>query len=105
MEKRALVKADGRKLLLYSSRPIPEGILPVGPDGPPTPKTAHLRWHPLREEWIIYAGHRQNRSFLPPADFDPLAPARPGAPPTEVPAGDFEVCVFENLFPSLAPSE
>lgn len=52
-------------------------------------------------QWVITATHRQNRTFLPPADFCPLCPTRPGAFPTEVPREDYEIVVFENLFPSL----
>ena len=35
----------------------------------------HLRWHPLRGEWVAYAGHRQHRTFLPPPEYNPLAPS------------------------------
>src|SRR5687767_12944176 len=62
---------------------------------------AHLRWHPLRGEWVAYASHRQNRTFLPPAEYNPLAPTTDDANPTEVPAGRWDVAVFENLFPAL----
>jgi UDPglucose--hexose-1-phosphate uridylyltransferase len=34
----------------------------------------HLRWHPLRGEWVTYAAHRQGRTFLPPPEYNPLAP-------------------------------
>ena len=54
-------------------------------------------------EWTITATHRQDRTFLPPRDFCPLCPTRPGGPPTEIPRGDFEIAVFDNLFPSLEP--
>jgi UDPglucose--hexose-1-phosphate uridylyltransferase len=57
----------------------------------------------LREEWIVYAAHRQERAFLPPPEFCPLCPTRPGGFPTEIPFADFEIAVFENRFPSLHP--
>jgi UDPglucose--hexose-1-phosphate uridylyltransferase len=63
-----------------------------------------MRWHPLRAEWIAYAGYRQNRTFLPPAEYNPLAPTTDPANPTELPAGDYDVAVFENLFPTFAMS-
>ena len=49
------------------------------------------------------AAHRMNRTFLPPADANPLAPAKPGAvyQDGEIPAEDYDVVVFENRFPSL----
>lgn len=62
---------------------------------------SELRWHPILEEWVITATHRQNRTFLPPDDYCPLCPTKPGAFPTEVPAEDYEIVVFENKFPSL----
>ena len=62
---------------------------------------SELRWHPLLGEWVATATHRQERTHLPPADFCPLCPTRPGGFPTEVPAPDYDVVVFENRFPSL----
>src|SRR5205085_382833 len=64
----------------------------------------HLRWHPLRAEWITYAAHRQERTFLPPPDYNPLAVTTDPANPTELPAGDWDVAVFDNRFPSLSLS-
>jgi UDPglucose--hexose-1-phosphate uridylyltransferase len=62
---------------------------------------SELRWHPLLEEWVATATHRQDRTFLPPADYCPLCPTRPGGVPTEVPAETYQYVVFENKFPSL----
>ena len=62
---------------------------------------SHLRWHPLRGEWVAYAGHRQHRTFLPPAEYNPLAPSRDGQHPTEVPAGPWGL-PSSKLFPTLA---
>jgi UDPglucose--hexose-1-phosphate uridylyltransferase len=62
----------------------------------------HLRWHPLRGEWVTYAGHRQNRTFLPPPEYNPLAVTTDPSHPTELPAGNWDVAVFDNRFPSLA---
>jgi UDPglucose--hexose-1-phosphate uridylyltransferase len=65
---------------------------------------SELRWNPLLGEWVATATHRQNRTFLPPADFCPLCPTKPGGFPTEVPEGTYDIVAFENLFPSLRPS-
>jgi len=65
---------------------------------------SELRWHPLLSQWVITATHRQERTFLPPEDYCPLCPTKPGGFPTEVPAPDYDVVVFENKFPSLQPS-
>ena len=101
MYKKTLKKPDGRSLYLYSNSPIQDDITPVNPksDGPKA--TPHQRWHPLRREWVIYASHRQNRTFLPPKDYSPLAVTKNPDFPTEMPEGNYEVAVFENLFPSL----
>lgn len=62
---------------------------------------SELRWHPILEEWVITATHRQDRTFLPPDDYCPLCPTQPGAFPTEIPASDYQIVTFENKFPSL----
>jgi UDPglucose--hexose-1-phosphate uridylyltransferase len=62
---------------------------------------SELRWHPLLGEWVATATHRQERTFLPPADFCPLCPTKPGGFPTEIPEPDYDIVVFENRFPSL----
>jgi UDPglucose--hexose-1-phosphate uridylyltransferase len=63
----------------------------------------HLRWDPTLEEWVAYATHRQDRTFLPPAEYCPLCPTKPGGFPTEVPRSSYEIAVFENRFPSFSP--
>ena len=70
----------------------------------PQEANPHLRWHPLRGEWVAYAAYRQGRTFLPPAEYNPLAPTRDPAHPTELPAGDYDIAVFDNRFPTLALS-
>ena len=62
---------------------------------------SELRYNPLLGEWLATATHRQDRTFLPPADFCPLCPTKPGAFPTEVPEPDYDIVAFENRFPSL----
>jgi len=102
MYKRVLTKADGRLLTLYGHLPL-DGISHApSPSKAPHAPNPHLRWHPLRGEWVAYAGHRQHRTFLPPAEYNPLAADRGDGVPTEVPAGPWDAAVFENLFPTLA---
>ncbi len=103
MHKRTLTKPDGRALHLYARQPLPEGLEAPSPSASLGLPASHLRWHPLRGEWVVYATHRQDRTFLPPAEYNPLAPTRDPAVPTEVPAGPWEVAVFENRFPALSP--
>jgi len=98
MFRRALTKPDGRRLLLYSRRPIEATIEAPSPSRDRFAPNADLRWHPLRGEWVVYATHRQDRTFLPPPEYNPLGPSLAGAPPTELPDGAYDVAVFENLF-------
>ncbi|HEX7022017.1 MAG TPA: galactose-1-phosphate uridylyltransferase [Trueperaceae bacterium] len=100
--KHSLVLPDGRPLYLYLDS---DALLP------PVPRTGlrpapnpHLRYDPLRGDWVMVAAERQDRTFKPPAETCPLCPTREGRPPTEIPFPDFSVAVFENRFPSLAPS-
>src|SRR5215218_596665 len=67
--------------------------------GPPS--VTERRYDPVSGEWRMFAGHRQDRTFLPTDEFCPLCPTREGHPPTEIPLPAFEVAVFENRFPSL----
>ncbi|WP_296946939.1 galactose-1-phosphate uridylyltransferase [uncultured Massilia sp.] len=102
MHSEELIKPDGRTLTLYSTQPIPAGLAAPSPFAEPQHANPHLRWHPLRGEWVTYAAYRQNRTYQPPPQYNPLAPTRDPAHPTELPAGDYEVAVFDNRFPSLA---
>ena len=97
-----LTKCDGRHLTLYSNQPIPDGLVAPSPFPEPQNANPHLRWHPLRGEWVTYAAYRQNRTYQPPPQYNPLAPTRDPPHPTEMPAGDYEIAVFDNRFPSLA---
>ncbi|TQM37666.1 UDPglucose--hexose-1-phosphate uridylyltransferase [Pseudonocardia cypriaca] len=94
--------ADGRELIYFDD---------VTPDRVPAPDTRDLptvqtgsimRYDVLTGEWVAIAAHRQDRTFLPPADACPLCPTRPGRAPSEIPASDYDVVVFENRFPSFA---
>jgi UDPglucose--hexose-1-phosphate uridylyltransferase len=102
VNKRRLTKPDGRALLLYSEIDLPADLQAPQPRGDSVVAKPELRWHPLRGEWVAYAGHRQNRTFLPPPEYDPLAPTVPGQDPTELPDAAWKVAVFENRFPSLS---
>lgn len=64
---------------------------------------SELRWHPLLREWVITSTERQDRIFLPPKDYCPLCPPRPGGVPTEIPEPTYRLAAFLNKFPSLRP--
>lgn len=104
MFKKKLTKPDGRALFLYSRTPIADDVVATNPINDGQIAAPHMRWHPLRGEWVIYASHRQNRTFLPPKNYSPLAVSTSKDFPTEMPEGNYDVAVFENLFPSLNQS-
>jgi UDPglucose--hexose-1-phosphate uridylyltransferase len=62
---------------------------------------SEVRYDAVMDEWVVVASHRQDRTYLPPAELCPLCPSRDGHL-TEIPAADYDVVVFENRFPSLA---
>lgn len=99
--------ADGRELLYFDDEPdyVSGKKTRKLNDERKLPKAiteSELRQDPLTGDWYCYAAHRMNRTFMPPANENPLAPTRPGELPTEVPASDYDVVVFENRFPSLS---
>jgi UDPglucose--hexose-1-phosphate uridylyltransferase len=96
-----LIKPDGRRLTLYSRYPIAPDILAPSPSHDLIQYNPHLRWHPLRGEWVAYASHRQSRTFMPPAAYNPLSPTNDPQFPTELPAGKYDIAVFDNRFPSM----
>jgi len=62
---------------------------------------SELRFNELRGEEVVYAIHRQERTFLPSRDHCPLCPTRPGKTQTEIPFPAFEIAVFDNRFPAF----
>ena len=104
MYRNKLIKPDGRNLILYSRYPISNDIIATNPKNEGVKANPHMRWHPLRKEWVIYASHRQNRTFLPPKDYSPLKVTDDEKFPTELPRGNYDVAVFDNLFPSMTTS-
>jgi UDPglucose--hexose-1-phosphate uridylyltransferase len=99
--------ADGRELIYFDDRePYLSGAATRAvPDTRElqAPHTAsEIRLDVLTGEYVAIAAHRMNRTYLPPANENPLAPSRPGEPPTEIPAADYDVVVFENRFPTFS---
>jgi UDPglucose--hexose-1-phosphate uridylyltransferase len=60
-----------------------------------------LRYDAALGEWVVMAGHRQDRTYLPPDEECPLCPSAEGRH-TEIPSSAYDVVVFENRFPTLA---
>jgi UDPglucose--hexose-1-phosphate uridylyltransferase len=96
----SITLADGRELIYFGESAEKAAAYP---DLRPLHRSdphSQIRYDPLLGEWVIVASHRQERTYLPPADHCPLDPSQPGRL-TEIPAPGYEVVVFENRFPSL----
>jgi len=100
--------ADGRELIYFDdSEPYLSGAATRDAvDTRPLPPVAgggsQLRYDALTGEWVAIASHRNDRIFMPPRNECPLCPTGRGTVPSEVPAADYDVVVFENRFPSLS---
>jgi UDPglucose--hexose-1-phosphate uridylyltransferase len=101
MKKTATRLADGRELVYYDERDDAVRSLVDTRDLPPRTGGPVMRYDAALDEWVAIAAHRMTRTHLPPSDECPLCPSRPGRP-TEIPADDYDVVVFENRFPSFA---
>ncbi|AHI22502.1 galactose-1-phosphate uridylyltransferase [Corynebacterium vitaeruminis] len=96
--------ADGREIIYFDDTPKAEGerVLTDSRDLPQAHTMSEMRRDPLTGHWVAYAAHRMNRTFMPPANENPLAPTKPGQLPTEIPSPTYDVVVFENRFPSFS---
>lgn len=100
--------ADGRELIYFDetseaadrhrAAELVRDERPLDPRG----NTGELRYDALNDDWVAIAAHRQSRTYLPPADQCPLCPTT-AANPSEIPAAEYDVAVFENRFPSFGP--
>ena len=96
--------ADGREIIYYDDTALDVPRKAVDPRALVLPEAQpEMRLDPLTGEWIAIAAHRNDRTFRPSADQDPLAPTVPGGAPTEVAEADYDVVVFENRFPAFSP--
>ena len=99
----AIRLSDGRELIYF------DADAQLGRDAadrrglPPAEADCQLRYDPLLGTSVMYAAHRQDRSYLPAAADCPLCPSANGML-TEIPASNYEVVVFENRYPALAES-
>lgn len=102
--------ADGRRLYYFDDTEPCDGTgactragraLPDTRDLPLVQHTPTMRLDVLTGEWVTIAAHRMDRTFLPPAGECPLCPTGRGTEPSEIPAPDYDVVVFENRFPSF----
>ncbi|BCW44096.1 galactose-1-phosphate uridylyltransferase [Arthrobacter sp. StoSoilB5] len=98
--------ADNRELIYFDDPGTPERT----PDSlvdhrelPARGEPGEVRYDALSGEWVAVAAHRQSRTHLPPAHQCPICPTTADNP-SEIPAPDYDVVVFENRFPSLGPA-
>lgn len=103
LHRTAIWLADGRELIYFDES---AGIDRSAPDTRDLPAVEHhseARFDALAGEWVAIAGHRQSRTYHPPADQCPLCPSTQGHA-SEIPSADYDVVVFENRFPSFSGS-
>ena len=93
--------ADGRELLYFDDTATAPRVAVDRRQIWARPDHPELRYDPTAGEWVIVAGHRQERTHLPPTEACPLCPSAADRQ-TEVPEPSYNVVVFENRFPSLA---
>lgn len=99
---------DGREIIYYDdSPPYVDGSATreLVDSRPPAPaaRAGQMRYDPLSGSWVAIAAHRMGRAFMPPLDECPLCPTGRGTEPSEIPADDYDVVVFENKSPSFSP--
>ncbi|MFL6177955.1 MAG: galactose-1-phosphate uridylyltransferase [Ornithinibacter sp.] len=96
--------ADGREIIYFDDTPnAPPRTVDDTRDLGERAAAGHVRYDALVGDWVAVAGHRMNRTLLPPRESCPLCPTGRGPHPTEVPDPDYDVVVIENRFPSYAP--
>lgn len=99
--------SDGRELVYFDdSEPYVSGReardVADSRNLPGAAGSGEMRLDVLTGDWVAIASHRMDRTHLPPADECPLCPTGRGRVPSEVPADDYDVVVFENRFPSFS---
>ena len=100
IRKTSVTLADGRELIYFGAIPERPADYPDRRQLAAVHVQSQARWDRLLGEWVVIAGHRQDRTFQPADDQCPLCPSTAGSH-TEIPAPEYEVVVFENRFPTL----
>ncbi len=112
LEKFEFVKSDGRKWIQYhrTAAPRPE-LREEGLVRPADWQAPEIRYNAMRDEFLAISASRNNRPFLPPAEYCPLCPVDQFAKDpqgiaclTDAPimSRTYEWAVFENMFPGLS---
>src|SRR6476469_5759445 len=93
--------AVGRELIDCYGTPHDDRVLTDPRDLPEVIPGSQVRYDALLGEWVGIAGHRQTRTYHPPANACPLCPSSRHNQ-SEIPSPSYDVVVFENRFPSFA---
>lgn len=101
MKKTQALLADGREIIYFDESDDAVRVTRDPRDLPAFLPRPSVRYDALLDEWVGLAGHRQDRTYLPPDDQCPLCPSTPGRQ-TEIPSAAYDVVVFENRFPAFA---
>ncbi|MBO0864094.1 MAG: galactose-1-phosphate uridylyltransferase [Mycobacterium sp.] len=101
MKRTSIALADGRELIYFDADDGADRGQLDQRTLDPVPHRSQLRYDVMLGQWVMIAAHRQRRTFQPSPAECPLCPTRAAAP-TEIPASDYDVVVFENRFPALA---
>jgi UDPglucose--hexose-1-phosphate uridylyltransferase len=104
VRKTTIRMADGRELMYFGDVPERPSDYPDRRRLGPVHVHSQARRDQLLGEWVVIAGHRQDRTFQPDPSHCPLCPSTAGRL-TEIPAPDYEVVAFENRFPTLGSSD
>ncbi len=104
VRKTTVTLADGRELMYFGAVPERPADYPDRRHLDRVHVQSQARRDRLLAEWVIIASHRQDRTFQPVTSQCPLCPSTPDSP-TEIPAPDYEVAVFENRFPTLGAED
>ena len=104
IRKTSVTLADGRELIYFGGIPERPADYPDRRQLAAVQVQSQARWDRLLGEWVVVAGHRQDRTFQPADDQCPLCPSTAGSL-TEIPAPEYEVVVFENRFPTLKTAQ
>lgn len=116
LRKHVFIKSDGRQYLQYQTQtagitPQPLVMKDEGLTRPANWQPPQLRFNAMRGEWVAVSASRNDRPFLPPAEYCPLCPvdeyikdAQGQLCKTDVPqmSQRYDWAVFENMFPGLS---
>ena len=97
--KRIVERKDKKNILIYGYNKHKEKInkeLEIT-----LPSKPHIRWHPLRQEWVAYSSGRDKRTFFPLKKYCPFCPSAKIKYPTEIPFKSFKIAIFPNRWSSF----